>query len=167
MEGTIIGRTEGTVSSAPPLSRREYTVAHQRVTSASNFVLPSRGVISANKGGCGTLELTGNFTDFIPFTSHGLSSIGFPTVFPLSFRFADFTSPPAKPPKKRKRHLPGDWTSYQNPYYPHIEAATAVGENPVLHTLFGSVARNSTRDEDVPLSSSFSLTAIALSLSFL
>lgn len=34
----------------------------------------------------------GNFTDFIPFASHGLSSIGFPTIFPVSYRFSSFTS---------------------------------------------------------------------------
>lgn len=45
------------------------------------------GVISNDKGGCGTLQLAGNFTDFIPFTSHGLTSLGFPTIFPISFRF--------------------------------------------------------------------------------
>lgn len=35
--------------------------------------------------------MTGNFTNFLPFTAHGLSSIGFPTVFPLSFQFSDTT----------------------------------------------------------------------------
>ncbi|KAF8167759.1 LCCL domain-containing protein [Crassisporium funariophilum] len=50
------------------------------------------GVISGSKGGCGTLQLAGNFTDFLPFTSHGLTSIGFPTVFPISFRFSSSTS---------------------------------------------------------------------------
>ncbi|KAF8203711.1 hypothetical protein BJ912DRAFT_870968 [Pholiota molesta] len=49
------------------------------------------GIISTSKGGCGTLALTGNFTDFLPFYSHGLASIGFPTVFPSSFRFLDST----------------------------------------------------------------------------
>ncbi|KAJ7076571.1 hypothetical protein B0H15DRAFT_955583 [Mycena belliarum] len=50
------------------------------------------GLISNSKGGCGTLDLIGNFTDFQPTSGHGLSSIGFPTVFPLSFRFRDSTS---------------------------------------------------------------------------
>jgi len=54
-----------------------------------NYV--SSGVISSNKGGCGRLNLIGNFTDFLPLTSHGLTSIGFPTVFPVSFRFAGST----------------------------------------------------------------------------
>ncbi|KAH9858211.1 hypothetical protein C2E23DRAFT_856051 [Lenzites betulinus] len=50
------------------------------------------GLISNSKGGCATLELVGNFTDFLPFSAHGLSSIGFPSVFPLSFRFLPTTS---------------------------------------------------------------------------
>ncbi|KAJ7654964.1 hypothetical protein DFH06DRAFT_485784 [Mycena polygramma] len=50
------------------------------------------GLVSNSKGGCGTLDLIGNFTDFIPTTENGLSSIGFPTVFPLAFRFRDSTS---------------------------------------------------------------------------
>lgn len=45
------------------------------------------GLISNSKGGCGSLVLTGNFTNFLPTTANGLKSIGFPTVFPLSFRF--------------------------------------------------------------------------------
>ncbi|KAF9056516.1 LCCL domain-containing protein [Panaeolus papilionaceus] len=50
------------------------------------------GVISDKKGGCGTLQLGGNFTNFLPFVSHGLTSLGFPTVFPVSFNFSDSTS---------------------------------------------------------------------------
>jgi len=38
------------------------------------------------------LQLARNFTNFLPYTANGLSSLGFPTVFPLSFRFQDFTS---------------------------------------------------------------------------
>ncbi|TFK56958.1 LCCL domain-containing protein [Heliocybe sulcata] len=45
------------------------------------------GMFRDSAGGCATLELIGNFTDFLPTTAHGLSSIGFPSVFPLSFRF--------------------------------------------------------------------------------
>jgi hypothetical protein len=45
-----------------------------------------RGLISDSKGGCATVQLIGNFTDFLPRTSNGLTSIGFPTVFPLAFR---------------------------------------------------------------------------------
>ncbi|CAE6453930.1 unnamed protein product [Rhizoctonia solani] len=50
------------------------------------------GVISASKGGCGTLRLVGNYTNFLPAVAHGVSSIGFPSVFPLSFRFLDSTT---------------------------------------------------------------------------
>lgn len=50
-----------------------------------------RGLISDSKGGCATLQLVGNFTDFLPWDAHGLSSIGFPSVFPLSFQFLPTT----------------------------------------------------------------------------
>ncbi|TFY77634.1 hypothetical protein EWM64_g6379 [Hericium alpestre] len=50
------------------------------------------GLISDSRGGCGTINLVGNFTDFLPRSAHGLTSIGFPSVFPLSFRFSP--SPP-------------------------------------------------------------------------
>ncbi|KAJ3779062.1 hypothetical protein FB446DRAFT_807698 [Lentinula raphanica] len=50
------------------------------------------GLISDNRGGCASLSLIGNFTDFLPLSAHGLTSIGFPTVFPLSWRFNDHTS---------------------------------------------------------------------------
>jgi hypothetical protein len=57
-------------------------------------IFPSKisGLISNSRGGCGTLDLIGNHTDFRPTTGHGLSSIGFPTVFPLSYRFRDTTA---------------------------------------------------------------------------
>ncbi|KAL6302145.1 hypothetical protein BKA93DRAFT_900915 [Sparassis latifolia] len=50
------------------------------------------GLINDSKGGCGSLQLVGNYTDYLPFAARGLSSIGFPTTFPLSFRFAPSTS---------------------------------------------------------------------------
>ncbi|OSD03563.1 hypothetical protein PYCCODRAFT_1388525 [Trametes coccinea BRFM310] len=62
----------------------------QRTYRGDSFICAAAvqaGLISDSKGGCATLELTGNFTDFLPFSAHGLSSIGFPTIFPLSFRF--------------------------------------------------------------------------------
>lgn len=62
------------------------------MTDLFSFSASVSGIISNSKGGCGSLTLTGNFTDFIPFTSHGLTSLGFPTVFPLSFQFGDSTS---------------------------------------------------------------------------
>ncbi|KIP12412.1 hypothetical protein PHLGIDRAFT_123962 [Phlebiopsis gigantea 11061_1 CR5-6] len=49
------------------------------------------GLISDSTGGCATLELVGNFTDFLPFSANGLTSIGFPSLFPLSFRFSATT----------------------------------------------------------------------------
>ncbi|KAI0055943.1 hypothetical protein BV25DRAFT_1832700 [Artomyces pyxidatus] len=49
------------------------------------------GIISNSRGGCGTVHLVENFTGFIPHTSHGLSSIGFPTSFPLALRLSDST----------------------------------------------------------------------------
>ncbi|KAF7436684.1 hypothetical protein PC9H_003517 [Pleurotus ostreatus] len=45
------------------------------------------GLISHNKGGCASLQLLSNFTDFLPFSANGLNSVGFPTVFPIGFRF--------------------------------------------------------------------------------
>ncbi|KAF8078762.1 LCCL domain-containing protein [Lyophyllum atratum] len=50
------------------------------------------GLISNTKGGCASLELIGNFSNFLPTSGNGLESIGFPTIFPLSFRFHDTTS---------------------------------------------------------------------------
>ncbi|CAL1695530.1 unnamed protein product [Somion occarium] len=50
------------------------------------------GLISDSKGGCASLQLIGNFTNFLPFTANGLSSIGFASVFPLSFQFLPSTS---------------------------------------------------------------------------
>lgn len=38
------------------------------------------------------MSLIGNYTNFLPFSAHGLTSIGFPTVFPLSWQFNDHTS---------------------------------------------------------------------------
>ncbi|KAH7912586.1 hypothetical protein BJ138DRAFT_1004128 [Hygrophoropsis aurantiaca] len=46
------------------------------------------GFISDSTGGCASLQLVGTFTDFLPTTAFGLSSIGFPSSFPLSFNFS-------------------------------------------------------------------------------
>lgn len=51
-----------------------------------------RGAITNAKGGCASLQLIGNYTNFLPTTANGLTSIGFPTVFPLSLRFSTSTS---------------------------------------------------------------------------
>ncbi|KAF7320383.1 LCCL domain-containing protein [Mycena kentingensis (nom. inval.)] len=50
------------------------------------------GVISNSRGGCGTLDVVGNYTNFESTTAHGLTSIGFPTVFPSSYRFRSTTA---------------------------------------------------------------------------
>ncbi|KAG8720519.1 hypothetical protein FRC08_018953 [Ceratobasidium sp. 394] len=50
------------------------------------------GLVSPRVGGCGTLRLVGNYTNFLSANANGISSIGFPGVFPLSFRFLDSTS---------------------------------------------------------------------------
>lgn len=34
------------------------------------------------------MELTGNSTNFLPLSAHGLTSAPFPTIFPLSYRFS-------------------------------------------------------------------------------
>ncbi|KAG6862432.1 hypothetical protein C0995_011872 [Termitomyces sp. Mi166 len=47
-----------------------------------------QGLTTNGRGGCASLELVGNFTDFLPTTGNRLTSIGFPTVFPLSFRLS-------------------------------------------------------------------------------
>ncbi|KAI0697124.1 hypothetical protein BC835DRAFT_1270809 [Cytidiella melzeri] len=45
------------------------------------------GKISDSRGGCVTLSLVGSFTNYLPFTANGLTSLGFPSTFPLSFQF--------------------------------------------------------------------------------
>ncbi|KAI0076231.1 hypothetical protein K474DRAFT_1598416 [Panus rudis PR-1116 ss-1] len=50
------------------------------------------GLISDSKGGCASLQTIGTFTNYLPFTGHGLRSIGFPSTFPLSFRFLPTTT---------------------------------------------------------------------------
>ncbi|KZT41321.1 hypothetical protein SISSUDRAFT_1042898 [Sistotremastrum suecicum HHB10207 ss-3] len=50
------------------------------------------GIISNSRGGCGTLSLVANFTDFVSSTAHGLTSTAFPSVFPLSFVFTPSSS---------------------------------------------------------------------------
>lgn len=58
------------------------------VASADNLVNPNSGVVSFSKGGCGSLQLVANYTDYIPTSGHGFNSIGFPTVFPIGFRLS-------------------------------------------------------------------------------
>ncbi|KDQ15339.1 hypothetical protein BOTBODRAFT_145116 [Botryobasidium botryosum FD-172 SS1] len=50
------------------------------------------GIISASKGGCGSLSLTGDHTNFLASTAHDLASTSFPSIFPLSYRFHSSTT---------------------------------------------------------------------------
>lgn len=45
-----------------------------------------------SRGGCASLALVTNFTGFLPVSAHGLTSIGFPTIFPVGFRFSSNTA---------------------------------------------------------------------------
>ena len=46
-------------------------------------------MISARTGGCGALDLIGEYTDFIATSRNGVNSIDFPSSFPSSFRFTE------------------------------------------------------------------------------
>ncbi|KAF8640776.1 hypothetical protein AX17_000426 [Amanita inopinata Kibby_2008] len=50
------------------------------------------GIVSNARGGCASLELINNFTNFVPYSANGLGSIGFPTIFPISFRLNPSTT---------------------------------------------------------------------------
>lgn len=62
------------------------------VSSSLRTDLPHSGAITDSKGGCFSIELTGDYFGFLGSTSHSLTSIGFPSIFPLSFRFLPVTS---------------------------------------------------------------------------
>ena len=47
------------------------------------------GFISNRDGGCGAVSVIGNHSDFPSVTQHGISSFGFDSDFPLSFRFVE------------------------------------------------------------------------------
>ena len=81
--------TEVTPSSVLRRSNREYLTT-SKVSRAAEVFYHS-GLISNSKGGCASLALVGNFTDYLPSSANGLTSIGFPTTFPLSFRFLSST----------------------------------------------------------------------------
>ena len=89
VEATIITPTEGTHSSAPLQSTREQVLS---VGIRPSAYLSFSGLFKDSHGGCGTLSLIGNFTDFLALAAHGLTSAPFPTIFPSSFVFSD-TSP--------------------------------------------------------------------------
>jgi hypothetical protein len=54
-------------------------------------IVTCRGVITSRNGGCGALDLVGSFTDFVGFSKNGVSSVDFPSTFPLSYRFVHET----------------------------------------------------------------------------
>ncbi|KAF8846244.1 hypothetical protein BDN67DRAFT_891173 [Paxillus ammoniavirescens] len=58
---------------------------------ADSFICASAvqaGFISDSAGGCASVQLVGNFTNYLATTAFGLTSIGFPSIFPMSFRFS-------------------------------------------------------------------------------
>jgi hypothetical protein len=87
-EGTQTSRIAETASFALLLYRRELRHTFSQPRAFVDPCLNIRGYVSDSKGGCATANLIGNFTDFLPRSAHGLTSTGFPTVFPLSFRFS-------------------------------------------------------------------------------
>ncbi|GAA6060100.1 hypothetical protein JCM10212_003508 [Sporobolomyces blumeae] len=48
-----------------------------------------RGLFQDKRGGCGELELVGEFTNYVGGRQNGVDSVGFPSVFPSSYRFVD------------------------------------------------------------------------------
>jgi hypothetical protein len=48
-------------------------------------------LISNNKGGCFNVNLSGNFTGFVGSVAHGIASLDFPSVFPLSLNLSPNT----------------------------------------------------------------------------
>lgn len=61
----------------------------QRTYRADSFLCASAvqaGFIKDSTGGCATVNLVGQFTDYLPATSLGLSSVGFKSSFPMSYR---------------------------------------------------------------------------------
>lgn len=44
------------------------------------------GIITDSRGGCGTVVLEGNYSNFQASSAHGITSAPFPTTFPLSYR---------------------------------------------------------------------------------
>ncbi|KAJ9218163.1 hypothetical protein DTO166G4_29 [Paecilomyces variotii] len=57
------------------------------------------GIIDDRKGGCGVLHRAGQQTDFGSVKKHGISSISFPSHFPLSFYFGRESSATKSAPK--------------------------------------------------------------------
>lgn len=52
----------------------------------------SSGAISNSKGGCAAVQLIGEYTSFVGTSANGVSSISFPSQFPLSYRILSKSS---------------------------------------------------------------------------
>ncbi|KAJ8594851.1 hypothetical protein M405DRAFT_760088 [Rhizopogon salebrosus TDB-379] len=64
---------------------------NQKTYRADSFICASAvqaGLFSDSTGGCASINLVGTFTDYLPTSAFGLSSVGFPSTFPMSFRFS-------------------------------------------------------------------------------
>jgi hypothetical protein len=59
-----------------------------RVAGTDNIIESNSGIVSLSKGGCGSLQLVANYTNYIPTSGHGFDSIGFPTIFPVGYRLS-------------------------------------------------------------------------------
>ncbi|KAF8140386.1 hypothetical protein EV363DRAFT_1393295 [Boletus edulis] len=67
----------------------------QKTYRGDSFICSSAiqaGLISDSRGGCASVQLVGTFTNYLPVAASGLTSVGFPSVFPLSFRFSPSTA---------------------------------------------------------------------------
>ncbi|OAX44387.1 hypothetical protein K503DRAFT_678829 [Rhizopogon vinicolor AM-OR11-026] len=63
----------------------------QKTYRADSFICASAvqaGLISDSTGGCASVNLVGTFTNYLPTSAFGLSSVGFPSTFPMSFSFS-------------------------------------------------------------------------------
>ncbi|KAL4070820.1 hypothetical protein J3A83DRAFT_4373009 [Scleroderma citrinum] len=61
----------------------------QQTYRADSFLCASAiqaGLIRDSMGGCATVNLVGNFTDYVSTIAFGLTSVGFPSGFPMSYR---------------------------------------------------------------------------------
>ena len=76
-------------SFVPRRFKRECRVRSRRRRADINDLAEfNSGIVSLSKGGCGSVQLVANHTNYIPTTGHGLDSIGFPTTFPVGFRLS-------------------------------------------------------------------------------
>ena len=51
----------------------------------------SSGIIKTSEGGCFSVQVVNNFTNFLSHTAHGLSSLDFPSIFPIAYRLSATT----------------------------------------------------------------------------